>query len=123
MIGVSGRLQDSVNDTDEYQKQCYSSFTSLMSKYCNPNPIMQINFPSTSCPRFSNSPINVCYTTQDNITPIVDNSDLNTFSTDLAIDSFYKIPELEKESATERSDNLKNVCFFCEKDQKQVKGK
>lgn len=105
-------IPDSVNDTYGYRRQCYSSFTSLKSKHRNPNSKLLIGSPSTFWSTFSNSPINVCHTTQKNITPIIDISDINTSATDLATDFFYKISELEKESDTGRSDNLKSLWFF-----------
>lgn len=110
------KLPAEVNETDGYHRQCYSVFTALMTKYRD--SLLETDFannsslPSEDAASSLNHQTTVDVAASSSIihSSINENSSCNEIS-DTNIDDIE----------TDRPCN--NVCFFCDKDRKQNKGK
>ncbi|KAK0180597.1 hypothetical protein PV327_002963 [Microctonus hyperodae] len=123
------QLPPSVNTTDGYHRQCYSAFTSLMAKYrnvCVSTSASITDVPSTSSDTSSilHSPMNVSETALDDAAstveverPMINKTNVSTDDINFSSESINETPVFET-SAIEKS-----VCFYCEKNRKQVKRK
>lgn len=138
-------LPTQINKKDGYHRQCYSSFTALMAKYRDSSSETDYASSSTSLTSSSSTPVDISETVPRNVTQS-SYSEVTSSSSNIQIKSedfelnlnckispedvalssnnnvFNEIPDTSIEDiGTDRQ--LKNVCFFCDKDRKQNKGK
>lgn len=118
----SVQLPEQVNDTDGYHRNCYSSFTALMTKYRN---LSEINFSSTVDLSSTSSSTSLSNTAVD-VSKILPDKTSQNSQTEVVlqeIDTSNAIIEPDSVVNIETNSGVKRVCFFCGKDRKQSKGK
>ncbi|CAF4875158.1 unnamed protein product [Pieris macdunnoughi] len=111
-------LPTQINKTDGYHRQCYSSFTALMAKYRDTSSETDYASNFTS-PTLSPS---IIVDISENAASNLDSQTTLEYVAYSETNAFNEIPNTNIEDVG-KDRQLKNVCFFCDKERKQNKGK